>query len=120
MIATEVGLGIKPSKQFLFMGRQFGFSCFTNLFVSNGLLFAGFPFSIDPQMWVAFESRTLAVVHSHPDGPAAPTAADMLFQVESDKIIKQVCEQMKADKTKHRVTFYYLMAEASGKVSAIA
>ena len=43
-----------------------------------------------------------------------------LNETESDKIIKQVCEQMKADKTKHRVTFYYLMAEASGKVGAIA
>jgi hypothetical protein len=43
-----------------------------------------------------------------------------LNEAESDKIIKQVCEQMKADKTKHRVTFYYLMAEATGKVGAIA
>jgi len=43
-----------------------------------------------------------------------------LDEAASDKIIKQVCEQMKADKTKHRVTFYYLMAEASGKVGALA
>ena len=43
-----------------------------------------------------------------------------LDAAESDKVIKQVCEKMKADKTKHRVTFYYLMAEASGKVGALA
>jgi Asp/Glu/hydantoin racemase len=43
-----------------------------------------------------------------------------LDAAESDKIIKSICEKMKADKTKHRVTFYYLMAEAAGKVDAIA
>ena len=43
-----------------------------------------------------------------------------LSETERDKIIKSVCEQMKADKTKHRITFCYLMAEASGKVSALA
>lgn len=43
-----------------------------------------------------------------------------LDAAESDKVIKQVCEKMKADKTKHRVTFYYLMAEACGKVGALA
>ncbi|MCX7349548.1 MAG: DUF2853 family protein [Alphaproteobacteria bacterium] len=39
---------------------------------------------------------------------------------ESDKVIKQICEKMKADKNKSRVTFYYLMAEASGKIGALA
>lgn len=43
-----------------------------------------------------------------------------LSTAESDKIIRQVCEKMKADKTKHRVTFYYLMAEASGKLDTLA
>ena len=43
-----------------------------------------------------------------------------LDEAESDKLIKQICEKMKADKTKHRVTFYYLMAEACGKVSSLA
>ncbi|PZF78745.1 hypothetical protein DK847_02775 [Aestuariivirga litoralis] len=43
-----------------------------------------------------------------------------LDAAESDKIIKAVCEKMKADKTKHRVTFYYLMAEASGKLGGLA
>ncbi len=30
--------------------------------------------------------------------------------------ISDVCEQMSADKTKHRVTFYYLVAEKHGKL----
>ena len=43
-----------------------------------------------------------------------------LDAAESDKVIKQVRENMKADKTKHRVNFCYLMAEASGKFGALA
>ena len=43
-----------------------------------------------------------------------------LDAAESDKVIKDICQKMKADKTKHRVTFYYLMAEAAGKMSALA
>ena len=38
----------------------------------------------------------------------------------AEAAVKAVGEKMKADKTKHRVTFYYLMAEASGKVGALA
>lgn len=33
-----------------------------------------------------------------------------------DSHIKAVCEQMKADTTKHRVTFCYLLAEKAGKL----
>jgi len=33
-----------------------------------------------------------------------------------DKHIAAVCEQMKADTSKHRVTFYYLLAEKTGKI----
>lgn len=33
-----------------------------------------------------------------------------------DTRIKAVCDQMKADTTKHRVTFYYLLAEKAGKL----
>jgi hypothetical protein len=33
-----------------------------------------------------------------------------------DKRIQAVCEQMKGDATKHRVTFYYLLAEQAGKL----
>jgi hypothetical protein len=36
-----------------------------------------------------------------------------------DKAIKAVCEKMKADRNKHRVTFYYLLAEHFGKTSAL-
>ncbi len=46
----------------------------------------------------------------------ALTATD----ADLDKSIKAVCDTMKADKNKHRVTFYYLLAEAHGKVSALA
>jgi hypothetical protein len=34
-----------------------------------------------------------------------------------DKAISAVCETMKADKNKSRVTFYYLLAEKSGKLA---
>lgn len=37
-----------------------------------------------------------------------------------DKAIKAVCDTMKGDKNKQRVTFYYLLAEKYGKVSALA
>jgi len=37
-----------------------------------------------------------------------------------DKMIKDVCEAMKGDHQKKRVTFYYLLAENSGKLSTLA
>ena len=37
-----------------------------------------------------------------------------------DKMIKDVCETMKADRQKNRVAFYYLLAEKANKVSALA
>ena len=36
-----------------------------------------------------------------------------------DKVIAEVCATMKADKQKHRVTFYYLLAEKAGKLAAL-
>jgi hypothetical protein len=36
-----------------------------------------------------------------------------------DASIKDVCEKMKADKAKHRVTFYYLLAEKHGKLASL-
>ena len=37
-----------------------------------------------------------------------------------DKMIKDVCETMKADQRKNRVTFYYLLAEKANKVASLA
>lgn len=37
-----------------------------------------------------------------------------------DAAIKDICEAMKGDKQKHRVTFYYLLAEKFGKVDMLA
>ena len=37
-----------------------------------------------------------------------------------DKMIGDVCEQMKADQRKDRVTFYYLLAQKVDKVAALA
>ncbi len=34
----------------------------------------------------------------------------------ADEVIAKVCEQMKADRTKARVTFYYLVAKHLGKL----
>ncbi len=36
-----------------------------------------------------------------------------------DASIKAVCEKMKADREKHRVTFYYLLAEHYNKLAAL-
>ena len=36
-----------------------------------------------------------------------------------DRHIAAVCEQMKADASKHRVTFYYLLAEKAGKIGEL-
>lgn len=38
----------------------------------------------------------------------------------ADKAIAAVCEKMKDDRQKSRVTFYYLLAEESGTMSALA
>ena len=37
-----------------------------------------------------------------------------------DKLVKDVCEKMKADQKKQRVTFYYLLAEKAGKLAALS
>jgi len=37
-----------------------------------------------------------------------------------DKIIADVCTTMKADNRKSRVTFYYLVAERTGKLAGLA
>jgi energy-coupling factor transporter ATP-binding protein EcfA2 len=39
---------------------------------------------------------------------------------EADKGMKVVIEKMKADRTKSRVTFYYLLAEATNTMSKLA
>lgn len=36
---------------------------------------------------------------------------------ELDKSIKEICEKVKADRQKDRVTFYYLLAEKHGKLA---
>ncbi len=37
-----------------------------------------------------------------------------------DAAIKDICEKMKGDQRKHRVTFYYLLAEKFGKLDKLA
>jgi Protein of unknown function (DUF2853) len=39
---------------------------------------------------------------------------------EIDKSIKAICDKMKADHDKHRVTFYYLLAEHYKKIDTLA
>lgn len=46
----------------------------------------------------------------------ALTASD----AELDKAIADVCAKMKGEGKKHRVTFYYLLAEQFGKISVLA
>lgn len=38
---------------------------------------------------------------------------------ELDKAVKEVCARMKADATKSRVTFYYLLAEKYGRLAQL-
>ena len=38
-------------------------------------------------------------------------------QAGSDEVIAKVCEQMSGDRSKSRVTFYYLVAKHMGKLS---
>lgn len=38
---------------------------------------------------------------------------------ELDSAIAEVCQRMKADSTKSRVTFYYLLAERFGKLATL-
>lgn len=37
-----------------------------------------------------------------------------------DKLIGDVCQAMKTDREKQRVTFYYLLAEKAGKLAALS
>jgi hypothetical protein len=37
----------------------------------------------------------------------------------TDAAIKKICEQMKEDRNKSRVTFYYLLAEETGTLGAL-
>ncbi len=39
---------------------------------------------------------------------------------ELDRAIDEICDKMKDDKMKHRVTFYYLLAEKYGKLGELA
>ncbi len=43
-----------------------------------------------------------------------------LEEAACDAALKSVCDQMKADSSKHRVTFYYLLAERTGTLGALA
>ena len=38
----------------------------------------------------------------------------------ADEAVKKVCEQMKGDRNKHRVTFYYLLAKATNTMDKLA
>lgn len=42
-----------------------------------------------------------------------------LSGAELDAAIEDVCQAMKADRTKSRLTFYYLLAEKFGKLDAL-
>ena len=43
-----------------------------------------------------------------------------MSDADLDKGIKEICETMKADQRKHRVTFYYLLADKYGKLKELA
>lgn len=43
-----------------------------------------------------------------------------LSSADMDASVKAICEHMKADRTKSRLTFYYLLAEHYGKLGVFA
>ncbi len=83
---------------------------------------------------VAHLARTYQLVLNKPDAKyVACSDADELGRVREnflkkklkldsgdlDGAIKSVCEKMKADRTKSRLTFYYLLAEHFDKLGAL-
>ena len=40
-------------------------------------------------------------------------------QEEASKSIEEVCQTMKQDRNKHRVTFYYLLSKSAGKLDSL-
>ncbi|MEO0730000.1 MAG: DUF2853 family protein [Pseudomonadota bacterium] len=43
-----------------------------------------------------------------------------LDAAKADPVISEICEEMKADKRKQRVTFYYLLAKKTDTMSALS
>ena len=69
----------------------------------------------DSSLVSATDPKELATVR---DGFAAKKLG--LDAAAADAGIKTVVEKMKSDRTKHRVTFYYLLAEATGTLGKLA
>jgi hypothetical protein len=69
----------------------------------------------DSAVVAATDPKELASIRS---GYCARTLG--LSHEEADKAIDAVCERMKGDTHKCRVTFYYLLAEESGKMHRLA
>ena len=71
--------------------------------------------SRDSATVAAGDPNELAAVR---DGYCAKTLD--LTKEEADQAIEAVCNRMKGNTAKCRVTFYYLLAEESGKMSRLA
>ncbi|TWT69741.1 DUF2853 family protein [Crateriforma conspicua] len=75
---------------------------------------------------IALDNRDSAIVAATDDGELESIKDGYcrktldLDEAEADKAIQAVCERMKGDRAKCRVTFYYLLAEESGKMSRLA
>ncbi|MFG0288897.1 MAG: DUF2853 family protein [Rhodopirellula sp. JB044] len=75
---------------------------------------------------LALESRDSAVVAATEDEELARIKTGYcsktldLSPEEADKALAAVCEKMKGDTAKCRVTFYYLLAEASDSMDRLA
>ena len=70
--------------------------------------------SRDASMVSSSDPKELATIR---DGFAAKKLG--LTAEAADAGIKQVVEKMKGDRTKNRVTFYYLLAEATGTLGKL-
>jgi fructose-1-phosphate kinase PfkB-like protein len=77
---------------------------------------------------IALKSKDAAIVSCSSQGERARIRDSWLKKklaleasdAELDQAIKATCEAMKADTSKSRVTFYYLLAERYGKLSMLA
>ena len=75
---------------------------------------------------IALRSRDASLVSCSDDSELARVREGFcakklgMNESDADSAVKKVCEQMKGDRNKNRVTFYYLLAKNAGKLDAVA
>ena len=71
----------------------------------------------------AIQQRTIQFAKQNADAYfsfAGELAKAKMPDAELDEAIIEICQRMAKDRDKHRVTFYYLLAEKYGKLAAFS